>query len=242
MSNNRAWKIESFIDSLTVELDKVRETLAIKAINKPLTYSVKDVSMDLQIFPEFDGDDVRFTTAKAGQEGASKLSLQLGSITDRQIRETSKIPSKADVSIESIEEIDDETKKDLKKIGINTYEDFKKTQDKIDLDQVKSTDSGKKDYKKLASLLEKARRGTSQPRIAKISLSQDNKTIEIEGDNLSLTKEYLPKASINEKETPVVFADKYRISLQLNKENLKENNEILVAFDPYAIYRLNLKK
>ena len=43
--DNRSWKLESFVDSLVVELDKTRETLAVKSINKPLTYSVKDVSL-----------------------------------------------------------------------------------------------------------------------------------------------------------------------------------------------------
>jgi len=33
---NTAWQLEDFVDSLVVELDKTRETLAVKAINKPL--------------------------------------------------------------------------------------------------------------------------------------------------------------------------------------------------------------
>ena len=33
---NEAWSLEAFVDSLVVELDKTRETLAVKSINKPL--------------------------------------------------------------------------------------------------------------------------------------------------------------------------------------------------------------
>src|SRR5438552_3655829 len=91
---NRAWNLEDFVDSLVVELDKTRETLAIKAINKQLTYTVKDMAMDLNIFPTFDGDQISFTTAQPGQTGASKVTIQLGSITDQQVRATSKVPGR----------------------------------------------------------------------------------------------------------------------------------------------------
>lgn len=240
MSSNRSWKIESFIDSLTVELDKVRDTLAIKAINKPLTYSVKDISLDLQIFPEYDGNNVKFTTAKPGQDGASKLSVQLGSITDRQVRETSKVPSKNDISLDSIEEIDEETKEDLKKIGISTYEDLKKTQNKVDLDSV-SKKGKSRNYKKLADLIEKSRRGSSTPRISNISLSKNKDSIIISGENLSLNPDFLPKAKINNHPIEVSFADTQSVHLKLGNTPLSVSNELLMAFDPYAIYKLNLK-
>ena len=87
---------------IRVLLDKAREILAVKAINRPLTYTVKDVGLDLNLFPSYDGDEVRFVTAQPGQTGASKLSIQLGSITDQQIRMTSKDPiTKDNISIES---------------------------------------------------------------------------------------------------------------------------------------------
>ena len=88
---NAAWRLEDFVDSLVVELDKTRETLAVKAINKPLSYSVKEVALDVNAFPTYDGDAVRFTTAQPGQDGASKLTIQLGSITDQQVRATTKV-------------------------------------------------------------------------------------------------------------------------------------------------------
>ena len=60
MAENAAWQLEDFVDSLVVELDKTRETLAVKAINRPLSYTVKDLELDLNIFPTFDGDRVSF--------------------------------------------------------------------------------------------------------------------------------------------------------------------------------------
>ena len=64
-----------------------------KAINKPLSYTVKEVALDLNIFPSFDGDQVTFVTAQPGEEGASKVTIQLDSITDQQVRATTKVPS-----------------------------------------------------------------------------------------------------------------------------------------------------
>src|ERR1044072_1571096 len=87
-AENIAWQLEDFVDSLVVELDKTREPLAVKAINKPLTYTVKEVALDLNTFPTYDGDRVSFVTAQPGQEGSSKITIQLGSITDQQVRAT----------------------------------------------------------------------------------------------------------------------------------------------------------
>src|SRR5258706_15218820 len=102
-TENTAWQLEDFVDSLVVELDKTRETLAVKAINKPLSYSVKEMALDLNIFPSYDGDQVKFITAQPGQQGASKVTIQLSSITDQQVRATSKAPAaKNDLNIDKI--------------------------------------------------------------------------------------------------------------------------------------------
>src|SRR6266853_5367218 len=114
-NENSAWQLDDFVDSLVVELDKTRETLAIKAINRPLSYTVKEVALDLNIFPSYDGDQVKFITAQAGQQGASKVTIQLGSITDQQVRATTKVPgSKSDLKIDQIN-VDRGTKKRLRK-------------------------------------------------------------------------------------------------------------------------------
>src|SRR5207248_8585431 len=121
---NTAWHLEDFVDSLVVELDKTRETLAVKAINKPLTYTVKELALDLNIFPSYDGDQVRFITAQPGQQGASKVTIQLNSITDQQVRATTKVPgAKNDINIDTID-VDKATKKQLRKLGVNSIDDL----------------------------------------------------------------------------------------------------------------------
>src|SRR6476661_10815924 len=103
-TENTEWQLEDFVDSLVIDLDKTRETLAVKAINKPLSYTVKELALDLNIFPSYDGDRVKFLTAQPGQQGASKVSIQLGSITDQQVRATTKMP--ADKSTIQLDDID----------------------------------------------------------------------------------------------------------------------------------------
>ena len=88
MAENRAWNLESFIESLIYELDRTQDMLALKGFDQRVTYTVEDMALDLQLFPVYTGDSVLFSTARPGESGASKVSIKLGSITDRQIRET----------------------------------------------------------------------------------------------------------------------------------------------------------
>src|SRR5262245_46487187 len=90
------WRLETFLDSLILELDKAQDTLAIKGVTRRLTYTVKDLSVDLYVFPDYEDGKLRFNVARPGENGASRISFQLGSITDRQIRESANEPTTAD--------------------------------------------------------------------------------------------------------------------------------------------------
>ena len=87
-TENAAWQLEDFVDSLVVELDKTRETLAVKAINKPLSYTVKEVALDLNIFPTYDGDRCASSPRSRASRARRRSRIQLGSITDQQVRAT----------------------------------------------------------------------------------------------------------------------------------------------------------
>jgi len=150
-SSNRAWNLESFLDSLIVELDKAQDTLSYKGITRKLTYTVKDVGLDLQIFPQFDGRTVRFVTAQPGDAGSSKISIQLGSISDRQIRESTKEPpTRDDITIDEIDGLDPDMRESLRKVGITSADD---------LDRVE-----KRNVNVENALRQKARRGDGAPR------------------------------------------------------------------------------
>ncbi|OEK08224.1 hypothetical protein A8C32_01810 [Flavivirga aquatica] len=239
---NRSWNLESFLDSLIVELDKARETLAIKAINKPLTYAVKDVNLEMQLFPSFDGDNVKFITAQPGQEGASKIAIQLGSITDQQIRKTTKEPNTAqDVSIDLIDEIDTDTKNTLRKIGVTSVNDLDKIQKK-NVDLLKASNK-KVDYGKLASLLNKARRTENPPKVGNVNfnISRSTSTINVEGDNLIFDEKYTPVAVFNGEMVKLTSASKSNLQIQINADKVKEeDNELIVVSDPYTVFKMKL--
>ena len=171
-AENTAWQLEDFVDSLVVELDKTRETLAVKAINKPLSYTVKEVALDLNIFPSYDGDQVTFVTAQPGQEGASKVTIQLDSITDQQVRATTKAPvGQTTVSIDEID-VDHATKKKLRKLGVNSVEDLKQIEE-----QERGPQEGQRQRDRLRAswpTRSRSRAATRRPpRITGVSLSID---------------------------------------------------------------------
>lgn len=198
-SANQAWNLESFLDSLIVELDKAQDTLSFKGITRRLTYTVKDVGLDLQIFPQFDGRKVKFVTAQPGDSGASKISIQLGSITDRQIKETTKAPlSKDDVSLEDVEGLDNEVKDSLRKVGITSADDLERIENRnVDVEKVVKHKTGGEeggakpevDYVNLARLIKKAKRNRQfTPRVMAVDLEHDSgrRVLAVHGKNLAL--------------------------------------------------------
>lgn len=239
---NTAWNLEDFVDSLVVELDKTRETLSIKAINKPLTYTVKDMALDLNIFPTYDGDQIKFVTAQPGQTGASKVTLQLGSITDQQVRATTKSPGKADnVSIKEIE-VDKDTEKELRKMGVTTIEDLQEIENKnVKIEKV--TDK-KIDYNKLLNQLKKAKRNAEPPKVKSVSLSLDednNPFLLVKGENLAVNEDFKPVAIMNDLLAKVVNHSKKEIRIRLSgQQEFKSQNNLVLTLDPYAIIKMNV--
>lgn len=254
-SHNQSWNLKSFLDSFILELDKAQETLAIKGLNQPLTYSVKDVSLDLPLFPEFDGKQVRFSNAKPGEEGAAKLSLQFGSITDRQIRQTTKQPiTKDDLHLEEVEDLDEETKDSLRKIGVSSVRDWEKLEErKIDIAQAPVFKEKPPDIKSLADKLKKLRnrkqrfsihqsrmegRQKLPPVIHKLKVQKQGKNalIQIKGENLSLTQSFKPVAMVNDQMVVVLKQDAHEVTLQLDPQILRPGvNHFKIATDPYSV-------
>jgi hypothetical protein len=242
VATNKDWSLESFIDSLVVELDKAREILAVKAINRPLTYTVKDVGLDLNLFPTYDGDEVRFVTAQPGQTGASKLSIQLGSITDQQIRQTSKEPMTRDnISIESID-IDPEMKKSLRKMGVSSVRDLEQIEKKnVDIEKVGSK---KMNYKNLADVINKSKRGNIPPTVSKISLSlsESNPVLVVDGNNLHVDSKFPPVAVVNDRLAKIISSDANQLRIEVDPEVMnKGKNELVMTLDPYAVFKLEIK-
>lgn len=242
-AENKSWNLESFVDALVIELDKTRETLAVKSINKPVTYTVKDMSLDLQIFPTYNGDEVKFTTAQPGEQGSSKVVIQLASITDQQVRSsTRRIASKDDIKIENMSDVDDDTKKNLRKIGVTSLKDLEEVE-KRNVD-VEKASPGKINYTNLANVIQKNKRNTAPPKVNKVSLSMSGEqpVLILQGENLSVQSKFEPVAVINDVLARVVKHSTDEVHIVLEKEHLsKETNQLVVTFDPYSVCTMSLK-
>jgi hypothetical protein len=241
-SGNTAWQLEDFVDSLVVDLDKTRETLAVKAINKPLTYTVKELSLDLNIFPTYDGDTVRFTTAQPGQQGASKVSIQLGSITDQQVRATSKVPQSSSVAIDDID-VDKGTKKQLRKLGVQSVDDLQRVESKkVDLKRVVDNDI---DYKALANQIQKAQRNTAPPRVSSVAFSRDEAgapALVVQGSNLAVNPRFPPVAVIDGRLAEVQSFDAGHVRIGLPEAHtLAPSSELVLTCDPFAVFKVKIR-
>ncbi len=263
---NQAWNLEAFLDSLIVELDKAQDTLSYKGITRRLTYTVKDVGLDLHIFPEFDGKKVRFVTARPGDAGASKISIQLGSITDRQIKEaTTEPPTRDDILIEEVEGLDSEVKETLKKVGVRSADDLARIERRnVDVEKVvKEQTDGKTgvDYGSLASLINKARRRRQfAPRVLSAGLAHERgrRVLELTGRNLVLGRPMpapaadspqalsaapdFPVAVLDNTRVEVLSASEQAIRIAIPESKLGQSPAVLrVALDPYAVITLEIK-
>lgn len=78
-----------FIQSLTEQLDKAQASMALKArVGKmPMTFAVKDVSIDLRAFVHLVDDEVFVRPANPGETEASQITLALTTITKPMIEE-----------------------------------------------------------------------------------------------------------------------------------------------------------
>jgi hypothetical protein len=241
-TENTAWALEDFVDSLVVELDKTRETLAVKAINKPLSYTVKEVALDLNTFPSYDGDEIKFITAQPGQQGASKVTIQLGSITDQQVRATSKVPTgKGDTKIDEIP-VDKTTKKKLRKLGITSVDDLQQVEKKnIDLKKVADSDI---DYTALNNQIQSSRRAQLPPMVRGVglSMSEGKPCLTIRGSNLGIDPKFEPVAVINETLAKVLSSSADEVRIQLAPEHrFADEGRLILTMDPFAVVKLNVK-
>ncbi len=245
----KPWNLEQFLDSLILELDKAQDTLSLKGLTRKLTYTVKDVGLDLNIFPILDNGKVKFHMAKPGESGGSRISFQLGSITDRQIRESAnEPPSKDDITLDALEDVDDEVKDSLRKVGVHSSRDLEKLDKRnVNLEDVmkEKTSGGKKlDYGNLANLINKARRRKLSPQMSQLLAADNEDAIElrIQGKNFVLqqSSEY-PAATVNNHKADIIHADAQELRLKVPKSALKlGNNDLSVALDPYAVMNVKL--
>jgi hypothetical protein len=218
-----------------------------------MTYTVQDLSVTLQVFPQYDGDRVRFLTAQPGEEGASTMTLQLSSIRDNQIREIArKPPSRDEVAIDDVE-MPEEERKMLKRLGINTTEDLRRTveEKRVDIEQVIDR---KVSYRNLAEIIDRTRRqGIQAPRVRGVSLSvpangTGEAMLSLHGENLLVEPKgdeeeqgVFPFALLDGAPLAVVAASAGTVHLAIPREKAAQlSGALTLALDPYAVLTMQL--
>lgn len=85
----RAFPVEEFVQSLSAQLDRAQDALALKArTGRPLTFAIKDLSIDLRVFWETDSAGrVMARHAGPNEEGASTVHLNFTTITKEMVEE-----------------------------------------------------------------------------------------------------------------------------------------------------------
>ena len=247
------WNLENFLDSLILELDKAQDTLSIKGLTRKLTYTVNNVEFDLHLFPTYENGKLKFQMAKPGDQGGSRISFQLGSITDRQIRESGNEPlSRDDISIDSLEGMDDEVKDSLRKVGVHSTRDLDRmNQRNVNVEKVVETKTdGKKqlDYSNLANMINKAKRRKFAPKLSTAQGLSDGDALDLtlRGNNFVLPggdDTRFPIALLNGESVQVVSATEDTLHLKAPQRCLKPgSNQLSIALDPYAVVNMEIKQ
>lgn len=141
----RLLPVEDFLQGLTNQLDRAQDVLAVKVrAGRPLTWALKDLTLDLQVFLEMDAQGrVLMRSAGANETGASTLHINLTTITRPMIEENT-LAMDADLDPRSIDriratsELDDEDQRRLDRLGIRTVGQLKRLSEGANPDAVES--------------------------------------------------------------------------------------------------------
>ncbi len=131
-----------FIQALTEQLDKAQAGMAIKArLGKlPLTFAVKEVSLDLRAFVQILDDDIYLRPAGPGETEASTIKLQLTTITKPMIEENAVDYSTEDPKFSLREALGDQIsegeQRQLERIGVRTVQQLNELKEKAGTDVI----------------------------------------------------------------------------------------------------------
>jgi hypothetical protein len=123
---NAGVPFDVLIQALTDQLDKAQAGMVLKArVGKlPMTFAVKDVSLDLRAFVQLIDDDVYVRPAGPGDAAASSIKLALTTITKPMIEENAMSFQAEDPKFslrEALgEQIDEQTHRSLERIGVRS--------------------------------------------------------------------------------------------------------------------------
>jgi len=120
MAGEASFLVDEFLEALVAQLDRTQDALAFKAVNRPLTYAIKDFNLQLQVFVDLDGEgNVRLRSSGPNEVGASTMTIAFTSITRPMIEENTvslaatRAPSLAEAGFKPAE------RKRLERLGVS---------------------------------------------------------------------------------------------------------------------------
>jgi hypothetical protein len=135
--NDNSVPIEMFIQALTSQLDRAQDALRLKAnAQRPLTFAVKDLTLELRSQLEMSGSVVRIRPAAAHETQASMVHLSLTTITRPTIEENT-VQLAADPDEPTLKEVlgpdlteeeRDDTQRRLEWAGVHTVSQLRELQ------------------------------------------------------------------------------------------------------------------
>ena len=125
MTRDATVPLEHFIQAVQSQLDNAQTAMAVKArnLNMPLTFAIKDITLDLRAQVEYVGGEIRIRPAAAADTEASVFHLVFTAITRPMIEENAIAFSEPtdDQSIDDLsDELSDEERRRLEWVGVRT--------------------------------------------------------------------------------------------------------------------------
>jgi hypothetical protein len=135
MTSEATLPLEHFIQAVQSQLDNAQTAMAVKAkkLSLPLTFAIKDITLDLRAHVEFTRAEIRIRPAAASDKEASVFHMVFTAITRPMIDENAIAFSEdpEDRSIDELkDELSDEDRRRLEWVGIRTVSKLKETVDK----------------------------------------------------------------------------------------------------------------
>jgi hypothetical protein len=133
MNSDTTLPLEHFILAVQSQLDNAQTAMGMKArnLNLPLTFAIKDISLDLRAHVEFTRSEIRIRPASASDKEASVFHLVFTAITRPMIEENAVAFSEDshEESIDSLkDDLSDEDRKRLEWSGVRTVAKLRELQ------------------------------------------------------------------------------------------------------------------
>lgn len=192
--------IEEFVQALTSQLDRAQAALSVKArFGLPLTFAVKDISIDLRAHVSVNESQVRIMPVGPGDAGGSVIHLALTTITRPMIEENSMEIAADEPTLQEVlgDEITQEEQRRLEWAGIRTVTQLRELEEQ----------SGEHVVEQIAQIpalrLRSALRRASQPHVE--SVRREGTQLRIAGRNLRRNR--LPDVRIGNRPARVLSAN-----------------------------------